>query len=384
MHTVTATRSELQATLATLPGAGGAQPAALDDLLAKLGRPQRIYQLLSSRLTVRQVLWCLAQLLADERVGQVPGTDAPRFVWQGAPHTPAPGHGLHLVSDDCLQLNPHFREILADLVSDKQNRYSQSIETYETLVRRYKIMQSLGDLNHEALLLLGDDALFSLFLAVHGYRRQIVVADIDPQLLATIARVAAQQGFDNIEVVHYDVFESLPPSLRGRFDCFAVNGFKDLGGLLMFVGRALQALKAPAAMASGYLNFGSHEVPSAARVQEEAQLYQTLLRFGMYLDYCVPCPETHVGPDFEQAFSASVRRLAQVPPALRLAACAVELQGLYRDFQQLSWVQMANFPDIQLSPLKMGRCRVVERNDREISRFLRLGQFYAGGAVDAR
>lgn len=384
MRTLAATRSDLQTGLAMLPSALPADPAALDDLLSKLTTPQRVYQLLSSRLTVRQVLWCLAQLLAEGQLRVVPGGSPQRFVREGPDETPLPGCGLHLVGDDSLRLNPHFREILTDLISDKQSQYSQSVETYETLIRRYKIMQSLGDLNHEALLLLGDDALFSLFLAVHGYRRRIVVADIDPQLLATIARVAAQQGFNNIEVVQYDVFQPLPQSLVGQFDCFAVNGFKDLGGLLMFVCRALQALKAPPAMRSGYLNFGSHDVLSVEQVRQEVEMHQALLRFGLYLDYCVPCPETHVCSAFEEAFSASAQRLAEVPPVLRVQACERELQALYQAFSHLSWVQMRNFPDIQLSPLKMGRCRVVERNDREISRFLRLGQLYAGSTANAQ
>ncbi|WP_339434672.1 bis-aminopropyl spermidine synthase family protein [Pseudomonas orientalis] len=370
-------KSRLQMGLSALPSRVAVDEAALDDLLSKLAEPRRIYQLLSSRLTVRQVLWCLVDLLAHGQLRQVIVANQYRWVRAGESEQRLPGQGLHLVGDDCLQLNPRFRDILADLLNDKKSQYSQSVETYETLIRRYKIMQSLGDLNHANLLLLGDDALFSLFLAVHGYRQSIVVADIDPHLLATIDRVAGEQGFSNIEVVEYDVFQPLPPALVGRFDCFAVNGFKDQGGLLMFICRALQSLKAPAAMRSGFVNFGSHEVQCAHQLNLEAQMHATLARFGVYMDYTVPCPETHVCEAFEDAFGASIPALARLSAEQRQQACDEALGVLRQRFADLSWVEMDNFPDIQLSPLKMGRCRVVQRHDREVSRFLRLGQLYA-------
>ncbi|WP_416773107.1 bis-aminopropyl spermidine synthase family protein [Pseudomonas sp. RHF3.3-3] len=374
MHNLVQLRERLLAHLPARLAAPAQEQAALDDLLSKLTRPRRIHQLLSSRLTVRQILHCLVELLAEGQLQLIREQAVPQLVL-GTPLGALPGHGLHLVDDACLRLEPRYREVMADLLSDKKSIYDQSIETFETQIRRYKIMQSLGDLNHGNLLLLGDDALFSLFLALHGYRQRIVVADIDRDLLATIERTCRAQAIDTIEVVEYDVFQPLPEQLQGRFDCFAVNGFKDLGGLLTFICRGVQSL-APTADV-GYVNFGNHEVQDATQRAMEVQIHQALLRFGLYMDHCVPCAETHVSEAFEQAMLHGVLECAALPGERRAQACEQWLETLAERFADLSWVRMHSFPDIQLSPLKLGRCRVASDNRREVSRFLRLSQLYA-------
>ncbi|CRI58556.1 bis-aminopropyl spermidine synthase family protein [Pseudomonas sp. CCOS 191] len=377
MHNPVRLRECLQARLPASGGAIAQEQAALDDLLSKLTRPRRLFQLLSSRLTVRQVMHCLVELLAQEHLRPVHEPHAIRLVLT-APGQALPGQGLHLVDDACLRLEPRYREVMADLLSDKKHVYAQSIETFETQIRRYKIMQSLGDLSHRNLLLLGDDALFSLFLALHGHRQRIVVADIDSDLLSTIERACQTHGIDTIEVIEYDVFKPLPERLKGRFDCFAVNGFKDLGGLLTFICRGVQSLATGADV--GYVNFGNHEVQDASQRAMEAQIHQALLRFGLYMDNCVPCAETHVSESFEQAMLHGMFECAAQSEKQRPLACEHLLKALAERFADLSWVRMRSFPDIQLSPLKLGRCRVVSDGTREVSRFLHLSQLYARNA----
>lgn len=373
--------SELDAMLASVCGRRTEQPAAVTELLNTLLAPSTVYRLLSSRLTVIEVLFCLASLRKDGQVSPIDDLHGGRF---GLTRTVAEAgrwasRGLHLVDDGAVQAREGFRDILSELLADKKSAYSQSVETYETLIRRYKMMQAFGDLQHASLLLLGDDALFSLFLAVHGYKRRIVVADIDGDLLGTIARVAERQGFSNIEVVQHDMLQPLSASLRGAFDCFAVNGFKDVGGLMMFVCRALESLAEPTSLRAGYLNYGNHEVLSEAQVADEFRIHTLLNRFGVFVDYSAPCPETHVNAEFCAAFSRSVHEASEVgAPAQRWQACEQILVRLKQEFGELSWVAMESFPRIQLSPLKMARCRVHQCNWPEIRKFSRLGQMYAG------
>jgi len=356
--------------------------AALHELLNNLLRPSAIYRLLSSRLTVIEVLYCLATLRKDKQIEQIDDTHGGllRLCGPAAEAPPSPSLGLHLIDDDAVQARDGFREILTDLLADKKSAYSQSVETYETLVRRYKMMQAFGDLHHRSLLLLGDDALFSLFLAVHGYKQRVVVADIDADLLNTIARVAYRQGFHNIEVVQHDMLRPLPEQLRGRFDCFAVNGFKDVGGLMMFVCRALESVAEPTGLRAGYLNYGNHEMLSAAQVADEFRIHTLLNQFGVFIDYSAPCPETHVNVEFCRAFARSVHEASEVQDdTQRWQVCeSILLQLKQQVFGHLSWVAMDNFPRIQLSPLKMARCRIHECQWPEIRKFARLGQMYAG------
>lgn len=373
--------AKLASTLERVPNDSAVRVAALHELLHTLAVPRGVYRLLSSRLTVLEILYIVSSLAKIGLVAQVDGAGGGRFAITdpGNSFPVTPSLGLHLVDCNSVQTRDGFREILVDLLADKKSAYNQSVETHETLIRRLKMMQAFGDLNHSSLLLLGDDALFSVFLAVHGYDRSIVVADIDADLLMVIERLAKRHGFKNIEVVQHDMLQPMPERLRGKFECFAVNGFKDVGGLMMFVCRALESLVEPTSLRVGYLNYGNHEVLSSTQSADEYRIHSLLNKFGLFVDYAGPCPETHVNEQFCASFALRVSELATIgDDELRLQACVAALARMKQEFGDLSWVAMESFPNIQLSPLKMARCRIHHLNWPEIRKFARLGQMYAG------
>lgn len=378
---------------------------AVEELLNKLHGASRLSQLLSSKMTVRQVTLALSWLLErDIIVPLASGThtidgvpeidDVPRnssearsdqdlvsfcLSSQVKENYPRPYTlGQHLIDDHSVAENPLYRKIATALLKEKKSEYDQSIETPESQVRRYKLMKALGDTEHGSLLLLGDDALFSLFLATHGVTSEIYVADIDKDLLSFIRNTAEQYQLANIHVIEYNIFDELPEQFKEAFDCFAVNGFKDLGGLLTFISRGLQSLKKPVNFRSGYFNFGSPDISDEKLYKMEFEIQKYLTRVGVTLEHIVPAPESYVPPEFEIRLMSVIRGISlETDFEQKIMLCESEFGCLKEEFGSTSWVLIENFPDIHLSPLRIAQLRVNQFNETEVSRFLRLSKMFS-------
>ncbi|MDH5729113.1 MAG: bis-aminopropyl spermidine synthase family protein [Gammaproteobacteria bacterium] len=355
--------------------------SSIDDLINKLHTPRSLYELLSSKLTIREIIWSLAFLLENKQIEITTIENQPKFNFSNkdASNDTSPvSDGLHLIDTKSVRLNEQYLEVLSGLYKDKNLTFDQSIETYQSQIRRFKIMQSFGDLSHDSLLLLGDDAYFSLFLAFHGVKSKITVADIDEDVLGFIDQICTKFKFNNIETHLYNIFSPLPEKLSNRFDCFAVNGFKDLGGLLTFICRGVQSLLYPTRHKVGYFNYGNHEIEHTTQAKIDFDLQKFFIRAGLYMEQIVPCPESQVSPEFTQHAVELIVELANQTNALEKKWEDLDrgLLSTKQKFNHVSWVAMENFPDIQLSPLKIARCRILDLNRTEIDKYLRLASLY--------
>lgn len=354
--------------------------SALDELIGKLKSPRALYELLSSKLTVKETLWVIAKLVKEGMVEINRSSEGYQlnFTPQVIENSTAViSTGLHLVDAREFNLNNKYLNIVSELYKDKNLSYDQSIETYKSQIRRYKTMQSLGDLSHENLLLLGDDAYFSLFLVFHGVKSNIHVADIDESVLSFIEETCKIYNLNKIETTHYNVFDPLPEQLRNRFDCFSVNGFKDLGGLLTFICRGIQSLISPTKNRAGYFNYSNHEIECKIQDKIEIDLQKFFSRSGIYMDYIVPCPESQVSEEFTQGALDLIGTL-DLSNDLETTWREFEqaMDGLKQEYSYISWVAMENFPDIQLSPLKLARMRIYDLQKAEIEKYLRISALY--------
>ncbi|WP_020405423.1 bis-aminopropyl spermidine synthase family protein [Hahella ganghwensis] len=329
---------------------------AVGEFLNKLHEPRRLSDILSSKMTVRQTAWALSWMLQKGLITASEDNGNILYCLSQEPnaHYPRPyTTGQHLVDYRSVEENPLYRQIATALLEEKKSEFDQSIETPESQARRYKMMQALGDCDHESILLLGDDALFSLFLATHGVTSEIYVADIDRDLLSFIRNTADQYQLNNIHVIEYNIFEDLPEHYQGAFDCFAVNGFKDLGGLLTFICRGLQSLKKPCSYKTGYFNFGSPDISDEKLYNMEFEIQKFLTRVGVTLEHIVPAPESYVPPEFERKLSGVIRQVSQESDIERkMAQCDQAFVEIKEEFKSTSWVLIENFPDIHLSPLR--------------------------------
>lgn len=128
--------------------------------------------------------------------------------------------------------------------------YDQGALTAESVFRRLALMYAKGDVAGKRILLLGDDDLLSLALALTGLPREIVVVEIDARLCAFIEHIAATRQL-NVRVIQHDAREKLPGELRAHFDTFVTDPSETIQGLLLFVEKGLAMLQ-PGGAHAGY------------------------------------------------------------------------------------------------------------------------------------
>lgn len=120
--------------------------------------------------------------------------------------------------------------------------------TVATKLRRVLRMRQAGALDQASVLLLGDDDLVSVALALFqrefgGAIRRLTVIDTDPAVLAWIGQRTQDCGLA-VETIEHDLREPLPAALTGRFDVACTDPPYTVAGADLFLSRAVAALSA--------------------------------------------------------------------------------------------------------------------------------------------
>ncbi|WP_225447340.1 GNAT family N-acetyltransferase [Streptacidiphilus sp. PB12-B1b] len=156
---------------------------------------------------------------------------------------------------------------LADMSLD------QSRCTPETKVRRVLALLRAGALPGGSLLLVGDDDLVSLAVAVAaevlGVRlaQRIAVVDISPDILGYVEEVSAKHGF-GIETYQHDLRLPLPEELCRQFDVAMTDPPYTAEGARVFLSRAVEGLR-PGPANSIFFSFGPKSPDELYSVQQE-------------------------------------------------------------------------------------------------------------------
>lgn len=141
-----------------------------------------------------------------------------------------------------------FREVLEEFKRIAEKRPSPSLDFFQgymleqDVVARAALMHYYGDLDGKEIVLIGDDDLLSIALALTGLPSRITVLDIDKRLGDFLRAVNRDYGF-NIEFVEYNVAQPLPKELRGKFDVFSSEPLETVSGLKAFIMRGVTCLK---------------------------------------------------------------------------------------------------------------------------------------------
>lgn len=128
--------------------------------------------------------------------------------------------------------------------------YDQGALTADSVFRRLAMMYANGDVADRSILLLGDDDLLSLALALTGLPREIVVVEIDRRVSDFIEQVAREKGL-KVRVIPHDIRGKFPADWRAHFDAFVTDPSETIQGLLLFVEKGL-AMLAPGSGRAGY------------------------------------------------------------------------------------------------------------------------------------
>ena len=142
----------------------------------------------------------------------------------------------------------------------------------ESSIRRALYMHQSGALEGKRVILLGDDDSVSLAIMLVGqalgrenFCERLTVVETDTRIIEFIREASKAESF-KIECIRHDLRDPLPKELHQKFDTFETDPPYTLGGLSLFVARALTALKAGSGR-QGFLSFGAKAPAESLEVQ---------------------------------------------------------------------------------------------------------------------
>ncbi|MEM1582595.1 MAG: bis-aminopropyl spermidine synthase family protein [Candidatus Bathyarchaeia archaeon] len=121
-------------------------------------------------------------------------------------------------------------------------RFFQGYMREQDVISRVALMHHYADLADKSFVLIGDDDLLSVALALTGLPSRILVLDVDAKLGEYIKEICSKYGM-KIEFRQYDVSNPLPKDLVGGFDVFSSEPLETISGLKAFISRGIACLK---------------------------------------------------------------------------------------------------------------------------------------------
>ena len=147
-----------------------------------------------------------------------------------------------------IAISEEFRSILEKfsvIVKERPAPIVEYIQGYmreEDVIRRVIFMHYYNDLKDKNIIIIGDDDLLSIALALTKLPKRIVVLDIDKRLVDFLKEINKKENL-NIKVWEYNIKEPFPKKLKRKFDLFSCEPLETYSGLKLFIGRGINALK---------------------------------------------------------------------------------------------------------------------------------------------
>ncbi|OGI32637.1 hypothetical protein A2188_00710 [Candidatus Woesebacteria bacterium RIFOXYA1_FULL_43_9] len=159
-------------------------------------------------------------------------------------------------------------------------KYDQFTATSETVVKRAKLMNFLGDVKGKRILFLGDDDFTSILVAGLNLAEQITVLDIDSRILNSIKSISSENN-SGIKTFEYDARNPLPNDLVGQFDVVFTDPPYTSEGVGLFVSRAVDAIDKTNQTARVYICYGNSD-----RAKERfLPIYEKIIESGFMMRY---------------------------------------------------------------------------------------------------
>ncbi len=167
-----------------------------------------------------------------------------------------------------------FKNLYEEFLEIQKNRpepireYDQGYITPISTIARVMFATSKGDVKNKDIIVLGDDDLVSIALALTRYPKRVVVLDIDERLINFIKNISNDYDLD-IETIVFDLRKPLPEEYVSRFDTFITDPPETLPGFKAFVSKGLVTLKSE--RCAGY--FGLTRIESSLNKWLEFQKF---------------------------------------------------------------------------------------------------------------
>jgi len=145
-------------------------------------------------------------------------------------------------------LNDSFKKIFLEYKKIVKERPFPELKYFQGYMNEYDVIARIAfihlcdGLENKKIVLVGDDDLVSIALALTNLAKRICVLDIDEKLGEYINEICKKHKLD-IEFYHYDVSDPLPKTFVGKFDIFSSEPLETLSGLKAFLARGVSCLK---------------------------------------------------------------------------------------------------------------------------------------------
>ena len=184
--------------------------------------------------------------------------------------------GRSVVIDDSLK--PAFEKFL----KIQENRppaihqYDQGYVTPENTFARVALADDRGDLRGKKVVVLGDDDLMSIALALTGLPAKVTILEIDERLVNFIKEVSDEYNL-NIDARVHDLRQPLPEDVVGAYDTFFTDPPETVEAIKAFVGRGVATLKGP--RCAGYFGVTRRE----SSVDKWRRIQEVLINMGLVI-----------------------------------------------------------------------------------------------------
>jgi len=150
------------------------------------------------------------------------------------------GKGYNLPSK-ASGLLARYKEILKGR-PEPNEEYDQQCITPENILVRAAFMDERGDIADREILIIGDDDMLSLALALTGLPKRVVVLEVDTKINEFINKMAKEHNLP-VSAHDFDVRKPFPAQFKGQFDVFNCDPVETVEGFKLFVSAGLTSLK---------------------------------------------------------------------------------------------------------------------------------------------
>jgi predicted methyltransferase len=156
------------------------------------------------------------------------------------------------------------------------HQFDQGYVTPENTFARVALADDRGDLRGKDVIVLGDDDLMSIALALSGLPRKVTILEIDERLVNFIKQVSDEYNL-NIDARVHDLRQPLPEDVVGAYDTFFTDPPETVEAIKAFVGRGVATLKGP--RCAGYFGVTRRE----SSVDKWRRIQEVLINMGLVI-----------------------------------------------------------------------------------------------------
>eukprot|EP01100_Stratorugosa_tubuloviscum_P002949 TRINITY_DN16_c1_g1_i1.p1 TRINITY_DN16_c1_g1~~TRINITY_DN16_c1_g1_i1.p1 ORF type:complete len:444 (+),score=175.93 TRINITY_DN16_c1_g1_i1:54-1385(+) len=134
-----------------------------------------------------------------------------------------------------------YKKVLENRPPPSQD-YNQQFITPENIIARVAFMDERGDVAGKDILVIGDDDMISIALALTRLPRRVVVLEVDTRVNSFVNSIAKEYNL-NIEAYNFDVRLAFPNEFKRAFDVFTCDPVETFEGIKLFLSAGAGALR---------------------------------------------------------------------------------------------------------------------------------------------